>query len=153
MSKVKQYINEFLYPSKASYVDNLTVNEALRFLNIVEVEYYDALLLRPTSDHQIHLRRPLNSCFTDNCNSIMLKAWRANMDSQPVFDYYEAVFYMSACFSKSDSETSQGLLQACSEVRSMNLNAMETMDKLASSYLSSRQVSLQEAVYYSLLEL
>ena len=61
---------------------------------------------------------------------------------------------MSANFLKSKLETSQTLLQACSEIRLINLNARVPMHKLASSYSSSsRQVSLQEAVYYSLPEL
>ena len=75
------------------------------------------------------------------------------MDLQPVFNYYKAASYMSAYFSKSQSETSQALLQACSEIKSMKLNVREAMHKLASSYSNSRQVSLQEAVYYSLPEL
>ena len=75
------------------------------------------------------------------------------MDLQPVFNYYKALSYMSTYFSKSESETSQALLQACSEIKSMKLNIREAMNKLASSYSNSRQVSLQEAVYYSLLEL
>ena len=70
LSKVKQYMDEFLDPSKASYLDNLTVNEAFKSLNIVEVDYYDVLSLSPTS----------NSCFTNNYNPIMLKAWGANVD-------------------------------------------------------------------------
>ena len=80
----------------------------------------------------------------------MLKVWKANMDLQSVFNYYKAVSYMSAYFSKSESETSQALLQACSKIRSMNY-------MLGTScicfYSSSRQVSLQEAVYHSLPEL
>ena len=59
--KVKQYIDKFLVQSKGSYVDNLKVNEALKFLNIANVDYYDALSLSPTSDYQIHLRRPPNA--------------------------------------------------------------------------------------------
>ena len=43
LSKLKLYIDEFLDPSKASYVNNLIVYEALKFLNIAEVDYYDAL--------------------------------------------------------------------------------------------------------------
>ena len=52
------------------------------------------------------------------------------MDLQPVFNYYKAVSYMSAYFSKSELETSQALLQACSEIRSMNLHARKDMHKL-----------------------
>ena len=83
----------------------------------------------------------------------MLKAWRANMDSQTVFDYYQTVSYISAYFSKSESETSQDLLQTCSDIRSMNLNVREVMHKLASYYLISRKVSLPAAVYNSLPEI
>ena len=72
------------------------------------------------------------------------------MDLQPVFNYYEAVSYIPAYFSKPESETSQALLKACSETRSMDLHAQEAMHKLASSYSISRQVLFQESVYYSL---
>ena len=75
------------------------------------------------------------------------------MDLQPVFSLYKAVSNMPAYFSKSESETSQALLQACSEIRSMKLQARESVHKLASFYSSSKQVFLQEVVYYSLPEL
>ena len=52
--KVKQYNDEFLDLSNTSYVDNLTVNEALKFLNIAEADYYHALSRSPTSDYEIH---------------------------------------------------------------------------------------------------
>ena len=76
----------FYIPKKGILVDNLTVNKALKFLNIAEIDYYDVLSLSPIS--------------------IMLKVWRDNVDLQPVFNYYKPVSYMSACFSKSESETS-----------------------------------------------
>ena len=94
LSKVKHYIDEILDPVKAYYVDSLTVNEALKFLNIAEVDYYNVLSVSPTSGYEIHLRRPPNS--------VILKAWRANMDLKRVFNYYKAVSYMSAYFSKSE---------------------------------------------------
>ena len=74
LSKVEQYIDEFLDPSKASYDDNLTVDQTLKFLNIAKVDYYDALSIGPTSDYEIHLRRSPNSCFINNYSPIMLKA-------------------------------------------------------------------------------
>ena len=88
MSKVKQHTDEFLDRSKASYVDNLTVDQTLKFLNIAKVDYYDALSISPTSDYGIHLQRPPKSCLINNYNPIMLKAWRANTDLQPVFNNY-----------------------------------------------------------------
>ena len=70
----------------------------------------------------------------------MLKAWWANMDLQSVFNYYKAVSYISAYFSKSESETSQTLLQACSEVKSMMLNVREAMHKLAMKIFSKNSL-------------
>ena len=46
---------------------------------------------------------------------------------QEVFNYYKVIFYMSVYFSKSESETSQLLLQACYKIRSVNLNASEAL--------------------------
>ena len=89
-SKVKHYIDEFLDPSKASSVDNLTVSEVPKFLNIAEVDYYDAISLSPSSDYQMHLRQSPNSSFINNYNAVMLQVWRANMDIQPFLNYYKA---------------------------------------------------------------
>ena len=71
------------------------------------------------------------------------------MDVQPVVNYCRTCLYMSDYFSKSESETPQPLLKACSEIRSMHQHARDAMHKLS----SSRQVSFQEAVYDSLPEL
>ena len=73
MSKVKKYIDEILDARKASYVDNLTVNEALKILNIVDIDYYGALLLSLPLVYKIHLRRSPNSCFSNKYNPFTLK--------------------------------------------------------------------------------
>ena len=72
------------------------------------------------------------------------------MNLQSVVNCCKAVPCMDAYFSKSELETTQALLKVSSKIWSMNLHAREAMHMLASSYLSSRKVSLQEAVYYSL---
>lgn len=60
---------------------------------------------------------------------------------------------MSVYFSKLKSETSEVLLQTCSDIRSMKLNAREDMHKLASYYWSSRQVSREKVVYHGFPEI
>ena len=106
---MKQYIDEFLDPNKASYVDHLTTNKAFKVLNIAEIDYFDIPSLSLKADYEIHFRQPPNSCFINNYNPVMLKIWRANINLQPVINYYKAVSYMSAYFSKSELETSQTL--------------------------------------------
>ena len=43
-------------------------------------------------------------------------AWEANLDVQPVLDYYKAVSYMCSYLSKSGDESSEAMKQAAREV-------------------------------------
>ena len=52
-----------------------------------------------------------NSCFVNNYFEEGLTAWQANIDLQPVFNYYKAVTYMCAYFSKSEDEVSEAMKQ------------------------------------------
>lgn len=106
LSKVKLYIDEFLDPSKSKYIEHKSIKEILDELHINENEYYKSLSISTSVDFEVHLYRPPNSCFINNYNPVMLRAWKANMDLQPVFNYYKAVSYMAAYFSKSESESS-----------------------------------------------
>ena len=60
---------------------------------------------------------------------------------------------MTAYFSKSESEVSESLKQAAKEIKNQNLNVRDAMKKIAYSFISSRQLSVQEAVYNVLPEL
>lgn len=86
-------------------------------------------------------------------NPTIPKAWQANLDFQPVYNYYKAVSYMCAYFSKSESETSNALKQAAREIKTQKLNVKQSMYKIASAFSTSRQVPIQEAVYLNLPEL
>lgn len=153
LSKVKLFIDEYLDPSKTTYMTGKTISDILTLLELSSTDYYKALSISSSSDYEIHYQRNPDSCFINNYNPIILEAWRANIDIQPVFNYYKAACYMTAYFSKSETESSQALRQASKECNSMNLGARESMYKVASAFATSRQVSIQEAVYYSLPEL
>ena len=87
LCKVKKFIDEFLNPHKPTYRGNISISEILDELGITEVDYYRALSISPDEDFRIHLRRPPNSCFVNNYNKVCLRAWEANIDIQPVFNY------------------------------------------------------------------
>ena len=36
----------------------------------------------PDNDYEIHLKRSTGSCFVNNYNPVLLKAWEANLDIQ-----------------------------------------------------------------------
>ena len=60
---------------------------------------------------------------------------------------------MTAYFSKSETETTEALKHAVHEIRTQNTATRKAMYKLAQAFISSRQISVQEAVYFCLTEL
>ena len=72
-------------------------------LEIIEEDYYWALSVSSVNDYQIHLKLNPDSCFLNNYNPAMLKAWQANIDLQPAHNYYKALSFMASYFSKSES--------------------------------------------------
>ena len=123
LGKVKEYINDKLYPAKVNVIDPnrenyqapLTITEILLKLSISSEEYYRALSISEDNDYELHLIRPPNSFFVNNYFSDGLKAWQANMDIQPVFNEYKAVTYMCSYFSKFEDQCSAAMKQAPKE--------------------------------------
>ena len=132
LSQVKDYINNHLNPAKVNFYDsskdtfvNLkSVSEVLEEINITEEEYKSVLQISDDQDFQLHLKRPTDSCFANNYFDIGLLAWEANIDIQPVFNYYKAITYMCSYLSKEEDERSQAMKQAFKE----------TLEKGASYY-------------------
>ena len=161
LEKVKAYIDTELNPAKKNFFDENAENyeatkstdEIFDFLNIKKEDYYKALSVSDDDDFQIHLRRTPNSCFVNNYFCYGLLAWEANIDIQPVFNYYKAVTYMCAYLSKSEDECSQAMNQAAKEAYENNLDTYEKMKAISKAYVTKREVSVQEAVYLVMPEL
>ena len=100
LKKVKSYINEYLDPCKPSFVENIKITEILNTLEIIEEHYYKALSISATQDFEIHYRRPPNSCFVNNYFDIGLLSWQANIDIQPIFNYYKPCLVCALIFLK-----------------------------------------------------
>ena len=56
LMQVQDYIDSFLNPNKDSYIENTTIDEVLKLLEIKQDDYYWALVLSTDSDYQIHLK-------------------------------------------------------------------------------------------------
>ena len=95
LSKVSEYINEYLGPSK-KLCQPSTTKHVLSKLQISGKNYYCALSISTGSHYQIQLKRGTDPCFVDNYNPVLLKAWQANMDLQPVYNYYKTISYLTA---------------------------------------------------------
>ena len=119
LGNVKEYVDNNLKPKKHNILNHLKENyenvpnipDIVKELNITEDQYYDALSISNDSDFQIHLKRQPNACFINNFFEEDFQAWQVNIDIQPVFNYYKAVTYMCAYFSKAEDETSEAMRQ------------------------------------------
>ena len=79
---------------------------------------------------KLHLKRDTYSCFINNYNPELLKAWQAKTGLQPVYNYYKAVSYMAAYFLKSENSTSVAMKQVVQEIKLQNLSARVAIKKL-----------------------
>ena len=82
-------INSVLNPSiPEDYDPNMTKADILNSLGITGQDYYNALSISTNSD--LHLKRPLDSCFINNNYFVAgIKGFAANVDLQPVLKHYK----------------------------------------------------------------
>ena len=102
-----------LNPSKPEdYGPNLTEADIFNSLGITQEEYYNALSISPDSDYDLHLKRPLDSCFINNYFVAGIKGFAANVDLQPVFNHYKCITYVCSYFTKDETVCSQAIMNA-----------------------------------------
>ena len=150
---MKQKIDEVLNPSIADYNSLLTPEEIFQEIAITNEEYEWALTISPDSDYELHLKRPIDSCFTNNYSIAGIKGFAANVDLQPVFNHYKCITYVCSYFTKDETECSQAIMNAAKEAKESNLNVKDGLRKIGAAFLSSREVSSQESVYRCMPEL
>ena len=150
LSSVKQKIDEVLTPSKPDYNETLSETGIVTSIGITEDEYYWALSISPDSDFEMHLKRPIDSCFINNYFVAGIKGFAANVDLQPVFNHYKCITYVCSYFTKDETECSQAILNAA---KAANMNIRDGLKKIGAAFLSTREVSSQERVYRSMPEL
>ena len=113
-------------------------------------DYEEVPSISENSDFQSHYKRAPNSWFVNYCFCDGLMAWRANMDIQPVFNHYNAVAYMCAYLSKSESECSVAMKQAVQDAFEKELDNYEQTKSVANAYINKREYSIQECIYHIL---
>jgi hypothetical protein len=153
LSKVKQKIDDVLNPSKPTYEAHATPNDILNDIGITEQDYQWATSISPDSDYELHLKRPLDSCFINNYFIAGLKGFAANVDLQPVFNHNKCITYVCSYFTKDETECSQAIINAAKEAKEANLSVRDGLRKIGAAFLSIREVSAQECVYRCMPEL
>ena len=64
MTKVKKYINEYLYPVKNNVDDCDSISDILCELEINEDDYYTDVGISKDNNYELHLVRRPNSCLS-----------------------------------------------------------------------------------------
>ena len=146
VTSVKDKINEVLNPGNPNYDPHLNDKHVLELAGISEMNYYWALSVSGDSDHELHLKRSVDSCFINNYFIAGIKGFSANVDLQPVFNHYKCLTYVCSYFSKDETECSQAIANAAKEARNSNLNVKGSLKKIGAAFLSIREVSSQECV-------
>ena len=88
---IKQKTDEVLNPGKPEYNPSLTQEDIFQDLDITTEQYGWALSTSPNSDYNLHLKRSLDTCFTNNYLIAGVKGFIANVDLQPVFNHYKCI--------------------------------------------------------------
>ena len=127
LSKISDFINKYLDLSKDTYPKGLSIDGILLELQLKKKEYFQALSIAIENEFKLHLKRDTNSWFINTYNPVLLKAWKANIDLQPVYSYYKAVSFITAYFSKSENTTLEAIKQADQEIKLQNLSGRVAM--------------------------
>ena len=143
---IKQKIDEVLNPSKPEYNPSLTQEDIFQDLDITKEQYGWALSISPDSDYDLHLKRSLDSCFTNNYFIAGVKGFAANVDLQPVFNHYKCITYICSYFTTDETECSQAIINAAKEAKEANLNIKDGPRKIGAAFLSTREVSSQKCM-------
>ena len=154
MSTVKQHIDnnldpgkhDILNPLKEDFEETPSIKSIFAELGIAEDQYYNALSISSDSDFQVHIKREPNACFVNNFFTEGLQAWKANIDTQPVFNHYKAVTYMCTNFSKAEDETSEAMKQAAREALAGTKSDYEKMKAILELLKHTKYIPIQNLV-------
>ena len=113
-------------------------------------EYIEALSWSRTG-YSAHLKRDLDELYINSYNPEWLLAWNGNIDFSAVFDFFEVITYITEYFTKDES----GTVEAIKQMIENNPDdcTKEKMKKIASTFLSHRQIGEAEAFYKLLPDL
>ncbi len=109
-------------------------------------DYVKAVLQQPRKGSTVMLIRDIDEIFINNYNPELIAAWDANLDIQPVFDYYATITYVTDYWSK-DSTGLTDVLKTGVKQLSKDDDMKKKCHDLANVFISHRQVGEAEAYY------
>ena len=136
-----------LDPDDKESLSFLSIDDILLKANCTQSEYEFSLSFSSDYSIEVHFERDVKSIYINNYNSFLLYCYRANIDLQPVLNSYSCIMYLVKYFSKEESSVSVALSSAVHQSKDLHLNHRDTMKKIAAAFLSSREVSQEEACF------
>ena len=80
--------------------------------NISYEDYIMAIKKAPRHGSTVLIKRDIDEIYVNNYNPEWLKAWNANLDIQPVLDFFAVITYVTDYWAKSDEGITQHLREA-----------------------------------------
>ena len=96
----------------------MTIDQVLSALEITKSEYSTTARM----EQEIHLKRPLNGCFINSFNPIVLLAWQANMDILSDFNHHRCARYLCLYLTKGETHCPDAIRAAAKEARKKSLD-------------------------------
>ena len=111
----------------------------------VQYKDYIAALKISIRGYSVVLERDISELFINPFNEHWIRAWNANLDLQPVLDFFAVVTYVTDYYSKDDTGTMEVLKAALKN--SNETDVKEKMKVHANVYMTHRQIGEAEAVF------
>ena len=144
------------YNKKKENKEEYNINRKRRILELLkkaevsEDEYIEALSWS-RNGYSIHLKRDIDEIYINSYDPEWIRAWDGNIDKQPVFDFFEVITYVTEYFTKDESGTAEVLKKVVED--NQDDCVKEKMRKIASTFLSHRQIGEAEGFYKLLPDL
>ena len=145
----KNYCDIKSYLNNMNAGNNISFDTFLEKLDITEVDYMKAIRSSLT-DKKLFLKRAPSELRVNNYNSVLLRAWRANMDLQFILDPYACAMYIVSYISKAQRGMSNLLHKATNEARENPTDLPRQVRQIGNAFINHVEISAQEAIYFVL---
>ena len=138
--------------SKSEYETNrrLRILELLEIAGVEPNEYIEALSWC-RAGFSLHQKRDLDEMYINSYNPEWILAWNGNIDIQVCLDFFAVITYITEYFSKDETKTMEIMKRVLDN--NPDDETKEKMKKVASTFLSHRQIGEAEAFYKLLPDL
>ena len=138
------------YDKKTETKETYEINRKKRILELLKVaevsesDYVKALSYQRLG-YSYHQKRDIDEIYINSYDPEWILAWDGNIDKQPCFDFFGVITYTTEYYAKDDTGTMEVLKQVIEN--NPDDTTKEKMKKVASTFLSHRQIGEAEAFF------